>query len=196
MSEQAPERAPARGGGNVLAQKLGPLATWVWLLIATVLIAAIALYLRHKQGSSSSASSGQAAAGQTAGVQDVPDIILQDYAAPVTQTVTQAAPPPPGSVPPPAPGKPAPPPPSGKHVSTPPVNRGRSPKLPKPESPIFNGSYTVKKGETLEEVAKKFGITREELAHANGFGTGAGLRTGEKLKVPSPAPGGKPNKAP
>jgi LysM repeat protein len=83
----------------------------------------------------------------------------------------------------------------------PPVSKTPAPK-PKPpakkpsQPPIFNSSYTVRKGDTLESVAKKYDISRVALAHANGYGTGAGLRTGEKLKVPSPPPGGKPNKAP
>jgi len=55
--------------------------------------------------------------------------------------------------------------------------------------------YKVQKGETLDSLAKKFGISRVDLAHANGLGTGAGLRTGQTLKVPAPAPAGKPNKA-
>ena len=70
------------------------------------------------------------------------------------------------------------------------------PNSPPPHVPIFNATYLVRKGETLNEVAKKFHVTREELAHANGFGTGAGLRTGERLKVPNPAGYGSPNKAP
>jgi LysM repeat protein len=63
------------------------------------------------------------------------------------------------------------------------------------QPPIFNATYVVKKGQTLDSVAKQFKISRVELAHANGLGTGAGLRTGQKLKVPSPAGTGTPNKA-
>jgi LysM repeat protein len=57
---------------------------------------------------------------------------------------------------------------------------------------------TVKKGQTLDEIAKEYGITPAELAHANVYvkgeaasskvgqtlGTGAGLKTGQKLRVP------------
>ena len=63
------------------------------------------------------------------------------------------------------------------------------------QPPIFNKTYIVKKGETLNSIAKQLGISRVDLAHANGLGTGAGLRTGQTLKVPSPAPGGTPNRA-
>jgi LysM repeat protein len=69
---------------------------------------------------------------------------------------------------------------------------------PKPTpvtDPIFNATYTVKAGETLAKLAARYKITVEQLAHANGLGTGAGLRTGQTLKVPSPAPGGTPNPA-
>ena len=70
------------------------------------------------------------------------------------------------------------------------------PVAPKPaQPPIFNKTYIVKKGETLNSIAKSLGISRVDLAHANGLGTGAGLRTGQTLKVPSPAPGGTPNPA-
>ena len=62
--------------------------------------------------------------------------------------------------------------------------------------PIFNATYVVRPGDTLNSVAKRYHVTREELAHANGYGTGAGLRTGERLKVPSPAGTGTPNRAP
>lgn len=62
-------------------------------------------------------------------------------------------------------------------------------------SPIFNGTYKVKKGQTLAQIATQFGITREQLAHANGLGTGAGLRDGQVLHVPNPAPKGKPGPA-
>jgi LysM repeat protein len=192
MSEQAPERPAAGGGRNLLANKVGPLATWVWLLIATVLVIVIAMVMKARSSSATSASS--TAPGTTANASQVPDIILQDYGSPVTQTVTT---PPPGSVPPAPPPATTPPPTKTKPtpVSKTPVKSSVPPKTAPPSEPIFNGSYSVKKGQTLEEVAKQFGITREQLAHANGVGTGAGLRTGQVLKVPSPAPGGKPNKA-
>ena len=84
-------------------------------------------------------------------------------------------------------------------IVTPSLPQTPKPVTPKPggsqQPPIFNATYTVLKGETLASVAKKYGISRVELAHANGLGTGAGLRTGQKLKVPSPAPKGTPNKA-
>ena len=83
-----------------------------------------------------------------------------------------------------------------------PVQTGTQSKEPPPyrpapaaQPPIFNKTYIVKKGETLNSIAKQLHISRVDLAHANGLGTGAGLRTGQTLKVPAPAPGGTPNKA-
>ena len=67
--------------------------------------------------------------------------------------------------------------------------------VPTAQVPIFNSVYKVQAGETLDSLAAKLGISRVDLAHANGLGTGAGLRTGQTLKVPSPAPAGTPNKA-
>ena len=179
---------PRRGSSNLLMQKLGPLATWVWLLIATVAIGAYYLYEKHKQGTSGSSSSSTTQPGVSANASQVPDIILQDYGSPVTQSQTVTTPPA-GSVPPSQPT-------TTTTTAPAPAKKAAAPKPAAPSEPIFHSSYPVKKGQTLAQVAQQFGISREQLAHANGFGTGAGLRTGQVLKVPSPAPGGKPNKAP
>jgi LysM repeat protein len=189
MAASAPAPEKRSGGGNLLTQRLGPLATWVWLLIATLLIGAYYLYEKHKQGTT--AATATTATGATANASGVPDIILQDYGSPVTQTVTG---PPAGSAPPSQPA----PAPATQAAGTPPAAKPKAaaPKPAPPSQPIFNSWHTVQKGETLASIARDLHITREQLAHANGFGTGAGLRTGQVLRVPSPAPGGKPNKAP
>lgn len=57
---------------------------------------------------------------------------------------------------------------------------------PSAQPPLMSGSYTVKAGESLQQIADRYHISRAELAHANGLGTGAGLKTGQKLKVPGP----------
>jgi LysM repeat protein len=185
--------APAAGGGGrggVLTEKLGPLATWIWLLIATVGIVIYYLIAKYRQGKSGTSSTpqattGQAQPGQVAGVQDVPDIILQNYTTQNGSTINVPAPA--GATPPPPP-----PPTTTQPVPNKPVT---PPKTPTPQPPILNAKYTVKVGDTLDSVAAKFGIARVTLAHGNGLGTGAGLRTGQVLNVPSPAPGGKPNPA-
>jgi LysM repeat protein len=190
MSEAAPERTPSRapsgGGGNVLTHKLGPLPTWVWIVVIGLAIIAWSWW---KNKSASAASSANTAASSTPDDQ-VPQFVNQTYTTvtppsvnvtdtqPAATTTTTA---PPGGHPP---------------TPTPVKTTAPKPVAPRPaQPPIFNKTYVVKKGETLNSIAKQLGISRVDLAHANGLGTGAGLRTGQTLKVPSPAPGGTPNKA-
>src|SRR5215469_3293984 len=182
MSETAPER-PASGGGNVLTHKLGPLPTWLWIALAALIIVAWA-YWRNRQASNASAAN-TSATGTSAN--DVPQFVNQTYTTVTPPSVNVTAP---TSV---TAGTPPPANTGGGYTVNPkpPIARPG----PSQQPPIFNATYTVLKGETLASVAKKFGISRVELAHANGLGTGAGLRTGQKLKVPSPAPKGTPNKA-
>lgn len=91
-----------------------------------------------------------------------------------------------GSTPPTAPPKtpkptapkPAPPKTPPK-PTTPKKPVSGTPKQPKPQT------ITVQAGQTLASLSEKyFGTTnRTQLAHLNGLGTGAGLRTGQKLKI-------------
>ena len=188
MSEAPPEtRAPSRsssGGGNVFTHRLGPLPTWVWIAIAAALIIA---YSWWKSKSANAASSANTAASSTPADQ-VPQFVNQTYTTvtPPSVNVTDT-----DTAPPPASGTPAPPGPTPTPVKAPAPRPAGHPVQP----PIFNKTYIVKKGETLNSIAKQLGISRVDLAHANGLGTGAGLRTGQTLKVPSPAPGGTPNRA-
>ena len=185
MSEPAPERA-ARGKGNVFTHRIGPLPMWVWVVVIGGVIVAWSLY---KSRTSASTSSSTDTTGTSAA--DVPQFVNQTYTtvqAPAVQDDQDTGPA----------GPPGPPGPAGPPVKVFPPFRPPVP-VPRPKppgSPIFNATYIVRKGDTLNSVAKRFHITREELAHANGYGTGAGLRTGEHLKVPEPAGVGKPNKAP
>lgn len=208
MAAPQPAAAP-RGGGNMLTAKLGPLATWVWLLIGTVVVGGIALYLRHKQGSSPGTSTGQAAPGQTAGVQQVPDIILQDYAGSNTQTVTTpaaaTAPPAPPVTPPSQPAPtPAPPPPassgSGATPTPPPAAKPPAPpkagkaKPPKKYTIVTVGKWTATPGKnnlapwnsTLWGIAQHYGVQGgyQELAKLNGISNPNVIHPGQKIKVP------------
>ena len=186
MSETAPE--PARGkGGNVFTNRIGPLPMWAWVAVIGGVIIAWSFYKNKTSAASTAAdTTGTSAA-------DVPQFVNQTYTtvqAPAVQDDQDTGPA----------GPPGPPGPAGPPVKVfppfrPPVPAPR-PHPPVPHVPIFNATYIVRKGDTLNTVAKKFHVTREELAHANGYGTGAGLRTGEHLKVPHPAGYGSPNKAP
>jgi len=204
----APAGAPRERAtpGNVFTNKIGPLPMWAWVAIIGAAILGYAYFKNRSSGSSTAASSSTPAS-------DVPEFVNQTYTtvtAPAAPTpnagggATTGTPAPTGGggggpvnvAPPPGVGKPGegtvPP-------AKPPVKPTAKPPAKKPgkvTEPIFNAKYTVKPGDTLASVAKRYKITREQLAHANGYGTGAGLRTGEVLKVPSPAGTGTPNKAP
>lgn len=182
---------PSSGVGGFFTRKIGPLPMWGWVAI----IGGIILLYAYKKKSSSAATADQSAGGaNSAGGVDsslVPQFINQTYD---------------NSTPPAAPNVtvnntiPAPDVDITNNIPTPPTTTPPRPNPPTPRpapitSPIFNGTYSVKKGQTLQQVANQFGITREQLAHANGLGTGAGLRTGQVLHVPNPAPKGVPNKA-
>lgn len=179
------------GGGGILRQKMGPWPVWLYLVLVTAAGLAYYLYERHKNGSSSSASTsttGTASTGQMTGSANVPDYVFQN-----TTNVTE----PPDQVnitppPPPAPTPPVTTTPPPKTVP-PPGKTTKPPTKPVDKEPVMSNTYTVKAGDTLNSLAKKFGISRVELAHDNGLGTGAGLKTGQKLKVPGPVrprPGG------
>ena len=188
MSEAAPERAPARArGGNVFTNRIGPLPMWAWVAIIGGVIVAWSLFKSRTSGK-------QQAQDTSTPASDVPQFVNQTYTtvqAPNVQDEDEAPP----SSPHPSAPPPKPPIPVTYRPPTPkpPVTR---PPVPSKQPPIFNAVYIVRKGDTLNSVARRFGVTRVELAHANGYGTGAGLRTGEHLKVPQPAGTGTPNKAP
>jgi len=184
--------------GNVFTNKIGPLPMIAWVGIIGAVIIGWA-YLKNR-GSSSQAAAGD---GSTP-ASDVPQFVNQTYttvtAPTVEQPQTQT-----GTIP--VGGGDGGPPSSQPQpfIPGPPGGGSFHPPHPKPPvrrggggtgQPIFNATYVVKPGDTLDKVAKKYRITREQLAHANGFGTGAGLKTGQRLKVPSPAGTGTPNKAP
>lgn len=48
--------------------------------------------------------------------------------------------------------------------------------------------YTVQSGDTLDKIAAKFGVTRDELMAANGITDPDHVELGEKLSIPTPAP--------
>jgi len=196
----APQPSRPAGGGNILTQRLGPLATWVWLLIGTLIVGAIALYLRHKAGNKTSAAAGQAAPGQTAGVQQVPDIILQNYEGANTQTVAPvtvnpAAPPvTPPSQPAPEPPEPAEPP-GRKPPGKPPVHQPVKAKPPAAQyQTVTVGRWTATPGKnnlapwnsTLWGIADHYHVQGgfQELAKLNGIKNPNLIHPGQKIRVP------------
>jgi Tol biopolymer transport system component/LysM repeat protein len=49
-------------------------------------------------------------------------------------------------------------------------------------------TYVVKQGETLSEIAVRFGVSLQELADANGISNPALIRAGQVLVIPTPGP--------
>lgn len=185
MSTPQPGEGRSSGGG--IGRKIGPLPLWGWAVIVGVLVL---VYAYYKKSKSTTAAASTTAANSPGGVDAslVPQFINQTYdnsTPPPAPNITVT-----NNIPPAPPDVETPPP-----TLTPPTPKPPTPRTVTPFEPIFNSKYTVKKGQTLQQVATQFGITREQLAHANGLGTGAGLRTGQTLVVPSPPPKGTPNKA-
>lgn len=189
MSEQAPERAPARAkGGNVFTHRIGPLPMWIWVALAGGVIVAWSFYKSKTSAASTSTASGVPAS-------DVPQFVNQTYTTVSPPNVTVDNTPDTDESPPAIKGNTAPSGPAIPSNYHPPIHNPPAPRPGGKQPPIFNATYMVRKGDTLNSVAKRFGITRVELAHANGLGTGAGLRTGQRIKVPQPKGTGTPNKA-
>jgi nucleoid-associated protein YgaU len=155
----------ARAGGITggLSRKLGPLPMWAWMVIGLAVILGISYWNSRK-------SANTAGAPSTTNTSDIPQFVNQVY--------TNASPP----------GQPGPTGPAGPpgKPGTPTPKPG--PK-PKPKTPVKVGpfKYTVQKGDTLLSLSQKFlGTTnRTDLAHANGLGTGAGLRAGQIITIPA-----------
>ena len=51
--------------------------------------------------------------------------------------------------------------------------------------PVTDRTYTVVKGDTLGSIARKFGITVQQLKDANGIADGDFIRIGQILKIPN-----------
>jgi LysM repeat protein len=187
----APQTGNTGGGAlSGLKHKIGPQPLWAWMAEFLGLALAYALYKNHQ----ASTSAADTSSSDTTPADQTPDVIIQnEFQGPGTTGPTTSPGPVTGR---PVIGTPVKAPPvkkaPTKTTKTPPKKPPRKTKEVAPD-PIFNGTYTVKAGQTLDEIAKLYKITPEELAHANGFGTGIGLRDGQVLKVPNPAPGGKPN---
>ena len=199
MSEQPVQAAKrpgsSAGGGNWLTKRGGPfnLPRWEWVGFGAAILVAVVVMLRHKASKQAQACppgyapDGQGGCvevgGSTSSGAEVPQFVNQTYTTILPPEQPTASTPPPPETPP------------GTHPKSPP------PRVP-PKSPVHFVEYTVQKGDTLASVAKKYGITVADLAHANVYvrgevpgdkkvgqemGTGAGLKTGQTLKVPARA---------
>lgn len=178
MSEQAPERPPA-GGKKIAGMPRGVVIVGG----ITLFIAVGIMWWRNR--SSATAAAGQTSATDTSGIDYGGELstLQSEYGNLASEIAAMQGSPgaPSGSTVPAGPTGPAIP----ANVKPRPRPRPRPAVRPKPAAPAFTGRYVVRKGDTLTSIARRLGISRAELAHANGLGTGAGLRTGRVLKVPA-----------
>jgi hypothetical protein len=73
-------------------------------------------------------------------------------------------------------------PPAAKPVSTPPKPKPTPKPKPKPK-PVSSRTHTVKSGDTLYSLSRKYGTTVSKIQSANGL-SGTLIRVGQKLKIP------------
>ncbi|WP_018391235.1 M23 family metallopeptidase [Ancylobacter sp. FA202] len=62
-------------------------------------------------------------------------------------------------------------------------------RTPAPQVAAAGGSHVVAPGETLSSIARNYGLTRTELANANGIDFNTMVRIGQKLTIPGSAGG-------
>lgn len=184
MSEQVPEQESGATGGGFMTRKFFGLPAIVWIII--VIIVAY-LYFRRagsssgSGGASSTSGSGQADTGDITFTPGTSTVEVEGNTGPATDT---------------------------QQNTTQTTNNSGTPNpqpTPNPRPPVKSHtgqmkSYTVKKGQSLEQIAKQFGIDVACLAHNNVYvkgevpgnkkvgqplGTGAGLKTGQVLKIPT-----------
>ena len=186
----APPRGgpPEGGGGNVLTQKLGPLATWVWLLIGTTAVVIYYVIAKWKQGKTTAATP---AASPTTSASQVPDYIVQNY---LGNTPTGATPPP---APPPAPPPPPPPPPTPP-PTPPPAPPPKPPPAPpaappKPPAQQYTTVTVVPFGNpapwnsTLWGIATHYNVPGgyQALAKLNNISNPNLIHPGQQIRVPT-----------
>ena len=51
-------------------------------------------------------------------------------------------------------------------------------------TPVFTSEYVIQPGETLTDIAARFGTTVEALAVTNGLANPSAIRVGDRLRVP------------
>lgn len=161
MSDMAPEPG---GGGTPGTGKIMGLPIWAWVGIAA--IGAYFLFFRNPSSSSGSGTSGTSGTSTTGGTTINPG----------TTTINVNASP---------------------TANPQPKVTAAHPKTKKTSTTKL--LYTVKAGDTLQSIAKKYGVSIAALAHSNVYvagevpgnkkvgqrlGTGAGLKVGQKLKIP------------
>jgi LysM repeat protein len=189
VSETAPERTTS--GGNVFTRKIGPLPMWAWMGILLG-VAGVYYMIKSKKSSSSSSTDQSTATNNTPGGVDsslVPQFVNQTYVNPtppaapnvtVNKTIDSN---------------------DTNSNNTTTTNQATTGTKPATTTSVKYITYTVHAGDTLQSLAKKYGVTVEQIASAPGnvyvsgevpgnkkvgqqLGTGAGLKTGMTLHIP------------
>ena len=148
--------------GSTLKSKLGPLPVWAWTLLGTIALALYLIRQKSKSGSTKAAAdqtnSDLGSAAELANMFEVAGLMpYQGGDVYINTTTTQN--------PPPSPGKPTTLPggTSGHPVVNPPSNTHP----PVHGAPKPRASYTVKHGDTLTGIAKRYGTTWQALFKYN-----------------------------
>ncbi|MEM7800782.1 MAG: LysM peptidoglycan-binding domain-containing protein [Chloroflexota bacterium] len=63
---------------------------------------------------------------------------------------------------------------------------------PAVEAPPENGVYVIQAGDTLGQIAERFGITTDELAAANGITNINAIDVGQEIRIPAPGEAAPP----
>ena len=194
MSQMQPEVQPE--SGNVFTRKVGPLPMWAWMGIALAVAIVFYLYKKNKAGSGNSQSSTQNSSVNTPGGVDaslVPQFVNQVYnqeTPPIAPNVTVTNNIPPGTDN------------DNTGGGTPPAKTPKPPgnRVPTPHKVTYK-TITVQPGQTLQSLAQQYHTTPDQIADIPGnvyvkgevpgdkkvgqqLGSGAGLKTGQKIKVP------------
>lgn len=154
-----------------LKSKAGPLPIWAWAGLGTVALALFLMRAKTKKSDSTSAAADQAnsnlgSASELANMFEVAGL-MPYQGGDVYVNTTQTNNPPSGAtttLPPVNSG-----PPAGSGVATPPVTHiaGPTPTMKGPGTSKSQGSYTVKRNDTLSGIGKKYGFTAAQLFKYN-----------------------------
>lgn len=152
------------------------------LSLSVFVVAVLALPLKHtlpellQQVNNPLATSHKGAGEEALAIPSAPAV----SSAPATAPVAVPSVPPVPATPTPAPSTPA------SVESVPP--RPSEPAAPRksPSQPADAGSYTVRAGDTLYSIARRYGISEQRLASVNGIASDGTVRIGQHLELLPP----------
>lgn len=186
------------GEGKEKVPKPGKFSKYKWYIVGGMAVIAVLVFYFVRKSNANASGSTSTTSGSTldpATAAALQSALQAQAAGSLSQQAATGPAGPAGATGPAGPAGPAGPP-GTKPPNVPPVNPG-GPRQPSTQSTF--SSYTVRAGDTLASIAARFGISVASLAHANVYvqgelpgnakvgqqlGTGAGLKTGQVLKVP------------